>query len=110
MLTRFIIVAVLVHLAIGRFAPKERQWNPEDARQNCTNRCEDHCICKVPNKCSEDETKCGEAPPENHPDCPPDEICVPSDCNCKSILLNTNVTRNPIYFNIRLNINEKFSS
>ena len=88
MLTRSIILAILVSFAFGRFAPKERQWNPEDARQNCTNRCEDHCICKIPKKCSDDETKCGEAPPENHPDCPPDEICVPTECACKSLIFS----------------------
>ena len=71
---------LLLHDTGNKFQYKSHCQTGE---QNCTNRCEDHCICKVPNKCSEDETKCGEAPPENHPDCPPDEICVPSECNCK---------------------------
>ena len=87
MLGRFIILAIFVHATIGRFAPKERQWSPEDARQNCTNKCEDHCICNVPIKCSETEIKCGEAPPEDYLDCPPDEICVPEKCACELIVL-----------------------
>ena len=87
MLARFIILTMLAHGIVGRFAPKERQWSEEDARQNCTSKCEDYCICNVPIKCSDDEIKCGEAPPDDHLDCPPDEICVPTNCACELIVL-----------------------
>ena len=87
MLTRFFAFAILTHCVICRFAPEERDWHPDDARvntDNCTETCIKECEpCKVPEKCSEDEIKCGEKSPENHPDCPPDEICVPSNCKCK---------------------------
>ena len=83
MLTRFVSLVIIAHLAIGRFTPNERQWSPDDARQNCTRKCEESCICTVPTTCNDNEIKCGEAPPEEHPDCPPDDICVPADCACK---------------------------
>ena len=88
MFARLFTLAILTHCVIGRFTPNERQWNPEDAKQNCTLKCEDECIyCEEPNKCSDSEKKCGEEPPEKHPDCPPDEICIPDECLCKSFLL-----------------------
>ena len=67
-----------------RLSPQERQWTPEDARQNCTEKCKDECeYCVTPTTCSEDEYKCGEHPPEIGPDCPPSEVCVPAGCECK---------------------------
>ena len=83
MLIGVIFLIILAQLAIGRFTPNERQWNPDDARENCTRKCEEHCICTVPILCTDDQIKCGEAPPEEHPDCPYDDICIPPFCECK---------------------------
>ena len=91
MFARFFTLLILANCVVGRFDSYDRQWSPDDARQNCTLRCEDECIyCKdhPPNVCSDDEKKCGEEPPEDYPDCPPDEICVPDDCLCKFFYQN----------------------
>ena len=70
-----------------RFSVQERQWNATDARQNCTEKCAIECeYCKDPDTCNEHEFKCGSEPPEVGPDCPPNEICVPSGCECKSFI------------------------
>ena len=74
-------------LAESRYQEFDRQWNAEDARQNCTTRCADECeYCKDPKYCNEDQFKCGEKTPEVGPDCPPDDICVPSGCECKKFI------------------------
>ena len=73
----------------SRISVEERQWDANDARQdNCTEICENECqYCKHPETCGEDEFKCGEEAPEVGPDCPANEICVPSDCECKSSMI-----------------------
>ena len=74
-------------VAESRFQQFDRQWTEEDARQNCTTKCADECeYCKDPKYCNEDQFKCGEKAPEVGPDCPPDDVCVPSGCECKKIL------------------------
>ena len=80
------VLVIFMHLAIEGYAFKDRQWQADDARQNCTVKCKDECIqCIKPQKCNVGEIKCGETPPDDrlHPDCPPDELCVPTSCNCK---------------------------
>ena len=84
MLKHLFAFAILTHCVICRFAPEEREWHADDARENCTELCTDYCIpCTEPDTCNEDEIKCGEKAPENHEDCPPDETCVASNCICK---------------------------
>ena len=47
-------------------------------------KCQRECShCHAPIKCNENQIKCGDTPPKDYPDCPPDEICVPMDCFCK---------------------------
>ena len=61
----------------------ERQWAEADKKEFCSRVCNEECVeCTKPIKCSEGQTKCGEEPPKEHPDCYPDEICVPKGCNC----------------------------
>ena len=61
----------------------ERQWADGDITGFCKRVCNEECtMCTEPKKCSEGQTKCGEEPPKEHPDCYPDEICVPKGCNC----------------------------
>ena len=61
----------------------ERQWADGDITGFCKKVCNEECTqCTEPKKCSEGQTKCGEEPPKEHPDCYPDEICVPKGCNC----------------------------
>ena len=75
-------------VAESRFQQFDRQWTEEDARQNCTTKCADECeYCKDPKYCNEDQFKCGEKAPEVGPDCPPDDVCVPSGCECKKIIV-----------------------
>ena len=78
------IFAIGIHYVICRWTVNERQWLPEDARTNCSSKCNEECFaCTLPKKCNDNQIKCGEKSPEVHPDCPPDEICVPIGCNCK---------------------------
>ena len=71
---------------MSRHVEFDRQWTAEDARQNCTTKCADECeYCKDPKYCTEDQFKCGEKAPEVGPDCPPDDVCVPSGCECKNV-------------------------
>ena len=71
----------------SRYQEFDRQWTAEDARQNCSTKCADECeYCKDPKYCNEDQFKCGEQAPEGGPDCPPDDICVPSGCECKKVI------------------------
>ena len=73
---------------MSRHVEFDRQWTAEDARQNCTTKCADECeYCKDPKYCTEDQFKCGEKAPEVGPDCPPDDVCVPSGCECKNIFI-----------------------
>ena len=61
----------------------DRQWADGDIAGFCKKVCNEECtMCTEPKKCSEAQTKCGEEPPKEHPDCYPDEICVPKGCNC----------------------------
>ena len=83
MKTIFLLI-IVIHLAIGRYTFIDRQFEDGDARQNCTEKCTEECEqCNVPKTCGASELKCGELPPEVHPDCPPDETCVPIGCICK---------------------------
>ena len=84
MLKNCLAFAILAHCVICRFAPKDRQWAEGDLRQNCTERCHDECeeCPEAPKRCTEKENKCGEEPPIGHPDCIPNDICVPSNCLC----------------------------
>ena len=90
----FILALVLFSTFVDcRFSAQERQWNSDDARQNvtddCFNKCNKTCdYCILPEKCNEHEFKCGEEPPEVGPDCPANEICVPSGCECKSFRIS----------------------
>ena len=60
--------------------------NPE-LNAECVNGCKRTCVnpCPVAHTCNDDQIKCGEKdhPEEVWPDCIKDEICVPSDCECK---------------------------
>ena len=77
------LVFFTVHVE-SRLSVIDRQWNQEDARENCTNKCQIECVqCLEPATCTEDQTKCGEKNQIVGPDCQKDSICVPSDCECK---------------------------
>jgi len=75
------------NFAPGYYPYLDRQWNTDDARQNCTLKCKDECVqCEQPKKCHTGQEKCGEKPPEMHPDCPSDDICAPMGCICKFLV------------------------
>ena len=75
-------------VAESRYQKLDRQWTDEDTQQNCTTKCAEECKhCNEPKYCTEDQFKCGEKAPEVGPDCPPDDICVPSTCDCKNMIL-----------------------
>ena len=83
MLKELFILSLLLHVVFCWVTPNDRQWNEEDARQNCTLICTKSCEnCTKPITCGELEDKC----PGNtdvHDDCPADENCVPAGCQCK---------------------------
>jgi len=78
------VLVIFIHLVMEGYSFQDRQWGADDPRQNCTVKCKDECTqCIQPKICNVEEVKCGEKAPEMHPDCPPDEICVPTGCICK---------------------------
>ena len=81
---RFTLVLILFgSLVQCRFTPGDRQWEEEDNRQHCIEKCDKDCEYCNPRKCSESEDNCGTVASEIHPNCPPHEVCVPSGCQCK---------------------------
>ena len=87
--TQSVILTICLLGFISQAKSEEvRQWPAEDSITNytkafCSRVCNEECVeCTTPIKCSEGQTKCGEASPKDHPDCYPDEICVPKGCNC----------------------------
>ena len=80
-------VIILVSSVNSRFYPHERQWVADDLRQHCIEVCDDECEYCNPRNCTENEKYCGTTPSTVHPNCPPDESCVPLDCNCKYLFL-----------------------
>ena len=83
MLIIVIAFSVLLSSIDCRFAADERQWEADDLRQHCIEVCDDDCEYCSPSNCSESEKYCGTIPSTVHPNCPPDESCVPLDCQCK---------------------------
>ena len=85
---QLLLLVICLNYVICRWISEERQWIPEDERENCSMRCNEECVaCTEPYKCTGDQVKCGEDPPKDHPDCPPDEICIPRGCLCKNLQL-----------------------
>ena len=81
--TIFLIICLLPVICKSSLEP-DRQWDDGEVSSFCAQICDEECtFCTTPKKCTEGQTKCGEEPPKEHPDCPPDEICVPKGCNCK---------------------------
>ena len=83
MLNLIIVLSIFVSASNGRFYPNERQWEADDLKQHCIEVCDDVCEYCNPRNCTESEKYCGTTPSTVHPNCPPDESCVPQDCNCK---------------------------
>ena len=78
------IVTLLVHNGLCYVADFDRQWQEDDARQNCTRICTQSCQnCTEPSTCSDLEHKCPQDESEITNDCPPDDICVPIGCQCR---------------------------
>ena len=81
--TVFLMICLLPVISRSSFEA-DRQWADGDISSFCNKVCDEECtFCSTPQKCTEGQTKCGEEPPKEHPDCPPDEICVPKGCSCK---------------------------
>jgi hypothetical protein len=85
MLKYFFALTLLTNIVLCRFTLDERQWAEGDAREHCITTCHDDCeYCEEPTHCTVTEDKCGEEPPKVHPNCSPDEVCVPAGCDCRS--------------------------
>ena len=83
MFNLIIVLSIFVSASNGRFYPNERRWEADDLKQHCIEVCDDVCEYCNPRNCTESEKYCGTTPSTVHPNCPPDESCVPQDCNCK---------------------------
>ena len=83
MLKNLFVLTLLLHVVFCRFTPDERQWNDDDARQNCTEICNTSCNCTEPITCSDSEDKCPDENSDVHNDCPSDDVCVPTGCQCE---------------------------
>ena len=95
MLKQLFALAILSHSVFCRFTPNERQLVERADQGNgndwhyCEERCNKTCeTCEDHHVCEEDETKCGEGPPQvvnglQLPKCSRDEICVSDECYCK---------------------------
>lgn len=83
-LFQFIVLTIcLISVQSQTNLEYDRQWVEEDVTQFCERVCNEECTaCTAPKRCSEGQTKCGEEPPKEHPDCYPEDICVPKGCNC----------------------------
>ena len=95
------LVAIFALCTESRYSALDRQWLPEDARQNCTINCYEECTeCLPYTTCDlENENYCGDHPPEIGPDCPPSEVCVPKPCSCKLDIISLKVRQN--FINVR---------
>ena len=97
MLMVVIALSVLVSSINCRYALDERQWEGGDLRQHCIEVCDDDCEYCNPRNCTESEKYCGTTPSTVHPNCPPDESCVPLDCQCKSFTVSIVFNRAQIF-------------
>ena len=62
-----------------------------EAKQICETTCQQYCPnCTEPVRCDDTQTKCGVKPIDpKMSQCPTDDICVPSHCECKYIMFET---------------------
>jgi hypothetical protein len=62
-----------------------------DALKVCEEKCEDYCVkCKEPVRCKEGQRNCGVKPIDpKMSQCSTDDICVPGNCECQYITLQT---------------------
>ena len=89
---KFILALIILGPAVHcRFAPEDRQWQPDDNKQHCIEQCDKDCEYCDPKTCSDDEEYCGTGDSNVHPNCPPDEVCVPPGCKCKYIFFISNI-------------------
>ena len=96
MIKCIIYFAILAQMA---YAQGMENYNPETVsewssgdylnglNQQCIEDCNRTCVrkCPVPQLCSENEVECGkeDLPHGVWPDCIKDDICVPTECECK---------------------------
>ena len=96
MIKNIISHAILAQIAYAQdmvsYGPETvSEWSSgdylNDLNQQCIEDCNRTCVqkCPVPELCSEDEVECGkkDLPPGVWPDCIRDDICVPTECECK---------------------------
>ena len=82
------IVVFFTYNGLSQLLILERQWEVGDKRENCTKICAHSCQnCTEPIKCSDDEHKCLHDESEVTNDCPPDDVCVPIGCQCRSYVI-----------------------
>ena len=96
MIKYIISLAILGQIAYGQemenYSPETvSEWSSgdylNDLNQQCIEDCNRTCVqkCPVPELCNENEIECGkkDLAPGVWPDCIRDDICVPTECECK---------------------------